>query len=235
VERRAIEQCLYPAASAGFKLTLRLFAKFEVSGRENVPAQGPLIVVSNHLSNLDPAIVASLLVGKPGFLAKSELFKNPALRCLLKGYGAFPVDRGRADVRALNWAVHRLKAGGIVVVFPEGTRSRGAGLLKAHSGPVLLATMSGAPLLPVALTGSEPLQNLARVLMPRADMTATIGRPFTIDAGPGRIGREALERAASEMMWRIASMLPEAYRGHYKDGLPAVNDVTRDVQDSQRA
>jgi 1-acyl-sn-glycerol-3-phosphate acyltransferase len=222
-------QCLFPVCNAGFKTTLRLFAKFDVQGRENIPAKGPLIVVSSHLSNLDPAIVAAILPVKPGFLAKKELFRNPVMRFLLTGYGAFPVDRGKADLAALNWGAARLRSGGALVVFPEGTRSRGQGLLKAQQGPALLARMTGAPVVPVALTGSEKLQNLLKVLMPRADLKLVVGRPFRVKIGDVKAGREQLERTTLEMMVRIARMLPESRRGHYGGDMAIAFEATEDV------
>ena len=223
-------QWLFPTCDVVFKGTLRLFSKFDVQGRENVPRHGPLIIVSNHLSTLDPAIVAAAVGRKPGFLAKTELFKNPVMRFLMIGYGAFPVDRGKADLRALNWSVRRLKKGGAVIMFPEGTRSRGQGLLKAHQGASLLATMTGAPIIPVALTGSEPLQSLLKVLAPVARLDLKIGEPFAVRIQGPRATREELDRITLETMSRIARMLPPQYRGEYAGTVDTAFEATVGVK-----
>lgn len=222
-------QWLFPVCNAGFRVTLRLFARRRIEGRENVPGAGPFIVVSSHLSNIDPAIVASVLPRAPGFLAKKELFKNPLLAFFMYGYGAYPVDRGKADRRALNWVVRRLRKGGCVILFPEGTRSRGEGLLEGQQGAALIAAMTGAPLVPVALTGSEPLQNLLKVFAPRANLTVRIGRPFKVVAGGERATRDHLDRATLEMMSRIARMLPPEYRGLYADSVDIPFQATADI------
>jgi 1-acyl-sn-glycerol-3-phosphate acyltransferase len=222
-------QWLFPVCDAGFKAALRLFAKVRIEGRENVPRTGPLIVVSNHLSNIDPAIVAAAVDRTPGFLAKRELFRFPPLAVFLYGYGAFPVDRERTDLKALRWAVKRLHRGGVIVLFPERTRSRGRGLLKAQYGAPLLASMTGAPLLPVAITGSEPLQNYLKVFAPVSNLHIRIGRPFMVKAGE-KATREQLEKATVEMMSRIARMLPPEYRGHYADRADIPHVSTEDVE-----
>ncbi len=225
-------QWLFQVCNFLFKKTLCIFARPDISGRENFPRKGPLIVVSNHLSTVDPAIVAAVVPRIPGFLAKKELFRNRAVRILMTSYGAFPVDRGKADMRAINWAVRRLRAGGCIILFPEGTRSRGHGLLEAQQGAALLARLTGAPIVPVALTGSEPLQNLAQVVAPIAHLKVVIGKPFWIsDSGAGRGAkkRDLLERATLEMMVRIAQLLPESYRGHYAGSVGVTFDATTDV------
>ena len=200
-----------------------------MQGRDNMPASGPLIVISNHLSNLDPPIVSAVLKRRPNFLAKKELFSNPAFAWFLRSYGAFPVHRRGADLAALNWGVARLKAGEVLVVFPEGTRSRGEGLLKGQSGAALLAKLSGATVLPMAITGSEPLQNMLRVFCPAARIRVVVGRPFTVKAPEGKPERDRLEKTTREMMARIASLLPESHRGAYASDVGMTYEVTEEA------
>ncbi len=226
-------QWLFGACNTGFKCSMKVWSRTKVEGRENIPASGPLIVASNHLSTIDPAIVASVLPMPPVFMGKKELFKNPITRTLLLGYGAYPVDRNAGDMRALSWAIHRLREGRTLVLFPEGTRSRGQGLLKAQVGAALLATGTGSAILPVALTGSEPLQNLAKVFAPRARMTIKVGKPFRILVDGGRPDREQLEKATTEIMARIAHMLPAKYRGVYADVADMPYEITGDTRPSE--
>ncbi len=221
-------QWAYPFCYWLFKVNLRIFAKVKIEGRENMPPEGPLIVVCNHLSNVDPAIAGVAMRRRPGFLAKSDLFKFPPLAFFLYGYGAFPIERGKADTRALKWAARRIEKGGAVVLFPEGTRSRGQGLLKAQPGVALLASMTRAPVVPIAITGSEPLQNYLKVFAPVSKLHIRIGKPFTLKTG-GKASREQLDRFTVEAMSRLARLLPPEYRGEYADTMDMPLEVTSDT------
>lgn len=215
-------QWLFPPCNFGFKTTLKWFADYKIEGQENIPTSGPVLVVSNHLSNLDPAIVAAALPRPPVFLAKKELFKYSVGAFLMRGYGAYPVDRQGGDVGALNWIIRQLSIERrIVIVFPEGTRSRTGGLLRGQPGLALLAISTGAPVVPVALTGSEPLQNTLKVLKPTATIRLKIGRPFVVRDTSQRPSRETASALTTEIMVRISRMLPEDKRGEYS----AMNDL----------
>jgi len=211
-------QWLFPFCNAGFKTTLKLFSDFKIEGQENIPATGPLLVASNHLSNLDPAIVAAALPKPPVFMAKKELFKYWPGAVLMRGYGAFPVDRNRADVRALNWITRQLLSEHrTAIVFPEGTRSKAGGLLKAQQGLAMIAMSTGVPMIPFALTGSENLQNPLKVFKPTATLRLKIGKPFVAAGSEGRSSRRKMADLTTEIMVRIAKMLPEGQRGEYSE------------------
>jgi 1-acyl-sn-glycerol-3-phosphate acyltransferase len=213
-----VAQWLFPACNAGFKTTLKWFSDFKIEGQENIPDSGPLLVASNHLSNLDPAIVAAALPRPPVFLAKKELFKYPVASTLMRGYGAFPVDRRRADLRALNWITRQLLSNHrIAIVFPEGTRSKVGGLLKGQPGLAHIATSTGVPIVPFALTGSENLQNPLKVFKPTATLRLKIGKPFVTSAFTGSASRTKAAEVTKEIMVRIARMLPEGQRGAYSE------------------
>lgn len=215
-------QWLFPPCNFGFKTTLKWFADYKIEGQENIPKSGPVLVVSNHLSNLDPAIVAAALPRPPVFLAKKELFKYSVGAFLMRGYGAYPVDRRGGDVGAMNWIIRQLSIEHkMVIVFPEGTRSRTGGLLRGQPGLALLAISTGAPVVPVALTGSEPLQNTLKVLKPTATIRLKIGRPFVVRDTSQRPSRETASALTTEIMVRISRMLPEDKRGEYS----AMNDL----------
>ncbi|HIF73053.1 MAG TPA: 1-acyl-sn-glycerol-3-phosphate acyltransferase [Dehalococcoidia bacterium] len=211
-------QWLFPFCNRGFKTTLKLFSDYKVEGRENIPESGPMLVASNHLSNLDPAIVAAALPGPPVFLAKKELFKFRLGAVLMRAYGAYPVDRKRADLRALNWITDQLLIEHrIAMVFPEGTRSRTGGLLRGQPGLAHLAISTGVPVVPIALTGSENLQNVLKVVKPTAILRLKIGKPFVVTESDMRLSRRRATDVTREIMVRIAKMLPEAKRGEYSD------------------
>src|SRR5690606_20813788 len=142
---------------------MRLLFWFRVYGRENVPADGPVVVCANHLSWWDPFAVG---VGVPRilyFMAKVEAFSYPIIGPLLPKVGAFPVHRGTADRQALSTALNKLAEGKAVAMFIEGTRSRTGELLPAYPGAAWLATRQRAPILPVAIKGQWRLFRPVRV------------------------------------------------------------------------
>ena len=211
-------QWLFPALNFGFKTTLKLFSDFEIEGKENIPKSGPLLVASNHISNLDPAIVAAALPRPPVFMAKKELFKYGFGSVFMKGYGAFPVDRHRADVRALNWITRMLLSEHrISIVFPEGTRNKQGILMRGQPGLAHIAMSTGVPVIPFALTGSENLQNPIKVFKPTATLRLKIGKPFIASRVEGSAARRKAAAVTTETMVRIARMLPEDKRGAYTD------------------
>ena len=141
---------------AGFKGLTRLLCRIDGAQLARVPDQGPLIIVTNHINLLEIPIVYTHLQPRPvtGFVAAYR-WKNPWLRWLLTVCGAIRLRRGEADIAAMRKALEMLKAGHIIVIAPEGTRSGHGRLQKAHPGAVLLALRSGAPLLPLVFYGGE--------------------------------------------------------------------------------
>lgn len=134
-------------------LTSTLFA-VRVKGEANVPASGPLVVAANHRSYLDPPLLGTWFPRTVQFMAKKELFSIPVLGWLIRQWHAFPVDRERGDIGAFRAALHILRDGGVVGIFPEGTRNL-AGEAKARGGAVLLAASAGCPVVPVALVNTQ--------------------------------------------------------------------------------
>ena len=206
-----------------------MFADIKVKHRERLAVGGPVIYVCNHLANLDPPIVASLLPRRSLFLAKRELFSNPLFTFLLKGWGAFPVSRYSADLHALRWVRTMLEDGRAVVMFPEGTRSRNMeGLKKGHVGTALVAAQTGATIVPIGFYGTDKLQNILKVFMPIAKIRMSVGEPFRIDQDVS--GRSELERATEELMTRLAMQLPAERRGKFADNVPSDFELTSVVE-----
>jgi 1-acyl-sn-glycerol-3-phosphate acyltransferase len=152
------------------------------------------------------------------FLAKDSLFVGgPFVRWFLGSYGAFPVNREGADVRAYRWALNLLNNDGAIVVFPEGTRSRNAQMQKAKPGVVGLVRSTKASILPVAITGTERIGTWLRVVNPTGRIRVRIGEVFSLPDIEGRLNKEVQESLNTMIMHRVAELLPEEYRGEYSD------------------
>lgn len=221
-------QWLYPICNNAYRGTLAMFANVEVPGRERIPRSGPLIVVCNHISNLDPPTVATILPRPPIALAKRELFGNRFLSFLLRAWGAHPVTRNSADVGALSFMRKVLEADRTVMMFPEGTRSRGnVGIRRGQLGAALLASWTGAPVLPIGIHGTERMQIVLRTVVPTGKIVMSIGQPFTVHSNPR--DRDELREATHEIMRRIANQLPMDFRGIYTDSDTAEFKLTTAV------
>ena len=204
------------------------FANWEVKGRENVPGKGPVLIVCNHLHIADPPIVAASIKLKSVIMAKEELWHNIWSRYWVKNFGAFPVRRGGIDREAIRQAENWLCQGVSLIMFPEGTRSSTAQLQPAFPGAALIAARLGAPVLPVAITGTDKLNNLLRCLRHRARITVTIGQPFNPPSADGKLTRDLRNRLMNEIMGKIAALLPPEYRGVYAGGVYAGGKNARD-------
>lgn len=206
---------LYHTGVAMARVAFRVFGRFEVRGVEAVPPRGPLIVVANHLSNADPPVVVAAVPRRLFIMGKRGLFANRLVAKILKDIGVYPLDRDGKDAPALRWALKLLERDQALLLFPEGTRSRDARMHKAHNGVAYVALRSQAPILPVAIAGSEHIHSLLRVPFPLCRMRVWIGQPFTLPHIQGAVSHEVLEGLTEMIMLRIAAMLPESYRGFY--------------------
>jgi 1-acyl-sn-glycerol-3-phosphate acyltransferase len=185
-----------------------LFTRASVSGVEQVPRTGGLLIVSNHASNADPVVLMAVVPRPLAFMTKVELFENWASRTILQSWrGAFPVQRGGVDIRAVRDALALIHAGAAVVIFPEGTR-RPEGLDRPHRGIGYLAARAACPVLPVALVGTDAINGLWD-LRTRPSFEVHFGTPFQVPAG------DADDAAADRIMRAVAALLPPERRGAY--------------------
>jgi 1-acyl-sn-glycerol-3-phosphate acyltransferase len=191
------------------------FAWWEVRGRENTPAQGPVLIVCNHLHVADPPIVAASIKLKCVLMAKEQLFQHGWSRFWVKNFGSFPVRRGGIDREAIRQAEEWLKKGVSVIMFPEGSRSQNAQIQPALPGAALIAFRMGVPILPVGIAGTNKLRHLAWCLWHRPRITVTIGQPFSLPMKDGKATREQRNELMTDIMKRVAALLPKKYRGVY--------------------
>ena len=204
-------------------ILLPLLTRRRVRGRDNIPGQGALIITANHLNSIDPPLVASVLGRRAAFMAKEELFRPRIAGCIMGGLGAFPTSKGQPDRVALRKAMQWLADGRALVIFPEGMRSKSRQLKPAFPGAALVAQRSGAPIVPIGISGTEKIKGLGWLLH-RPTLTVNIGRPFTLPAVDGRMTKEELAGLTDEIMGRIAELLPEEYRGDYARSKVAVHE-----------
>jgi 1-acyl-sn-glycerol-3-phosphate acyltransferase len=196
------------------RFCLTLFARWRVEGKEAVLPQGPLLVVSNHLSNADPPVLMASLSRRLNILAKRELFHFKPASLLLYSIGAFPVNPSK-DVAAIRWAMDSLNHDRALLAFPEGSRSPNARLQQGKPGVGYLALHTQAPILPVAITGTEKIPGYWRVAFPFCSINVSIGQPFTLPAIDGKLTSQLLQHLTDMIMQRIADLLPPEYRGYY--------------------
>jgi 1-acyl-sn-glycerol-3-phosphate acyltransferase len=195
-------------------IMMGIFGRIEVAGRENVPPFGPLIVAPNHLSNADPPLVSTVFDRPVWFMGKRSLFSNPVTSYFLRGFHVYPVKRDGRDVDAVHWSMDMLERDQVMVVFPEGTRSPGT-LMEGTDGATYLALKSHAPLLPVAITGTQHIRGFLRIAFPFCKIKVVIGQPYTLPGVEGALSKEVLHSLTRDLMQRIAVLLPPEYRGVY--------------------
>ncbi len=196
------------------RFCFRAFGRLEVSGVECVPQYGPLIVVSNHLSLNDPPLLVAAIPRPLFFIGKKELFGSSISRFLMRAFHVSRFDRSAAGIDAMRVLMQNLERDRAVVIFPEGARSPDHTMQKAMLGVVYLALKSQAPILPVALTGTEKFP-LWRIPFPFRRMTASIGPPFTLPVIEGKPSKAVMSSMLDMVMGRIADQLPPEYRGVY--------------------
>lgn len=193
---------------------LLLGSKFHLNGTRNVPRSGPLLMVSNHVGAVDPAIIGAWAPRPVWFMAKAELFQGK-WAWLMRAYHAFPVIRHSPDRTALRRAFQLLKQGSTVVLFPEGHRSEEAALLRAEPGAGFIARRSQAPLLPIAITGTQNVLGRHHILPRRAAVEMTFGQPFALPERNRDGSPMDHQQSADYLMAKIAQLLPLENQGAY--------------------
>lgn len=197
---------LYWVIRKVFRAIYRVCFRWRVQGLENIPSDQPFIICANHFSWWDPPLIACLVSHKPvRFMAKDELFRLPVVGLVLRRVYAFPVRRGRADKTAIRTALDTLRNGGILGLFPEGTRNRTGELLPPQPGIALIALKSESIVLPVAIVGPYRLFRRVRV---------KIGEPLPLTEGDGQLVRAGqLEQTAGQIMAEIRRLYRDLAHG----------------------
>lgn len=192
-----------------------LLCRQDIADLNQVPMRGPLILVANHVNILEiPILRANLHPRDVIGLTKAENYDNPLFNFLFNAWGGIPIERGVVDRAALQACLDALAAGKILAFAPEGTRSGDGRLQPGKPGIVALAARSGAPLLPVVYWGGEEFwQHIRRLRRP--PFHVRVGRPFCVETHGEALSRDVRQRITDEVMFKLAELLPEKYRGAY--------------------
>ncbi len=201
------------------RFLLRILTRVEVHGKENIPTSGNFVIAANHLGLVD-AFLPFYIVDNNNLvvLVGEKWGKMGIMRWLGRQLNFIFVDRFNPDVKAIREVISRMKGGEVLVITPEGTRSKVGHLIEGKAGVSYLAAKMGFPIVPVAISGSfDPLffGQLKRLKRPR--LTVRIGPQFSLAPIPAGDRDDALRRHTEEIMCRIASMLPPEQRGFYAD------------------
>jgi 1-acyl-sn-glycerol-3-phosphate acyltransferase len=195
-----------------------LVGLFRVEGAGNVPRSGGLIVCGNHFATLDPPMVPAFLPRADSWsMAKSEYFRKRRMRWLFTAYQAFPVVRHTADRAALRKSFDLLKAGQVLIIYPEGTRVEAGVLSAPEPGAGFIAQKSGCPVLPVAVTGTRECMPKGTIWPRRVPVLIRFGKPFRVAQRRPDGERVSHEGASDAIMLAIAELLPPEKRGRYSD------------------
>jgi 1-acyl-sn-glycerol-3-phosphate acyltransferase len=193
---------VYSFAKAVCTIILNIFSRWKVEGLEQIPPDGPVILVCNHVSYWDPVLVGCAMPRKVRFMAKAELFSIPVFGKILKLLGAFPIKRGQSDRTALRTALRLLKENEVIGVFPEGTRSKTGKLIPFKSGVNMLAYKAQCPILPMAVINSR------KVLIGwRYPVRVVFGTPVNLISYDKRPSGEVLEELNEKIRQAVQDIL----------------------------
>jgi 1-acyl-sn-glycerol-3-phosphate acyltransferase len=216
---------LYTVAHGVIPPLARAVWRPAVEGLHHVPATGPVIVASNHLSFFDSVVIPVVVPRKVVFLAKSDYFtgtgvKGTLVRAWFEGLGMLPVDRDdtKAAIASLDTALEVLRRGEAFGIYPEGTRSRDGRLYRGRTGVAHLALTSGAPVVPVGLTGTENIQPVGTTFPRRAAVTVRFGKPLTFqDTYDGVPAGRARREVTDVIMNEIQKLSGQPFAGVYNE------------------
>jgi 1-acyl-sn-glycerol-3-phosphate acyltransferase len=204
-----------------------LLVRLDVDELRKIPRQGPLLLFTNHINIVEaPIIYTELQYIHPRYLtgfAKAEYWDSAEMAFLFRTWDVIPLHRDEADLSAIKEAVARIKDGQTFAMAPEGTRSHTGEMQRAHPGVAMLGYLSGAPIIPIANYGHENYKDDLKHLH-RTEFHVRVGPPFHLDSGGKRINNTVRQQMADEMMYILAAMLPEKYRGAYADLSQATTD-----------
>lgn len=224
----------YDLTKASVARALRLLCRPVITGLENLPQDGPVIIASNHLSFLDSVIISAFMPRRVKFIAKAEYVNSPGIKGKLmreafEFIDIIPVTRGQQSesVAALDPAVEHLKQGNVFGIYPEGTRSRDGYLYRGHSGVAYLAYVTGAPVVPVGLIGTQRLQPPGATMIRPAKFEMHVGEPIPTPESGGHQTGKLRKAHVKQIMTTIAGLSGQPRKDVYNVSPSAQRDAGR--------
>jgi 1-acyl-sn-glycerol-3-phosphate acyltransferase len=216
---------LIRALGLAARIGTQMFTRVRFEGAlDAIPTEGPVILAANHVSNVDGVLLGGWLIPRlprrVQWLGKREMFDVPIMGRVVRDYGVHPVERSGADIEGFRTAQRILDAGQVLLLFPEGTRSRDGSLQKPRDGLAVLALRTGATVVPIGISDTDRVWKRGQKLprpWPGGHVTVRIGTPFRVadELPPDLDRKQAKSKATDLIMRRIAALLPERQRGPY--------------------
>jgi 1-acyl-sn-glycerol-3-phosphate acyltransferase len=207
------------------RIGTQMFTRVRFEGAlDAIPSEGPVILAANHVSNVDGVLLGGWVIPRLSrqvqWLGKREMFDVPIMGQVVRRYGVHPVERSGADLEAFRLAERILDQGQVLLLFPEGTRSRDGALQRPRDGLAMLALRTGATIVPIGVADTDKVWRRGQKLprpRPGGHVTVRVGEPFKVaDELPAGLDRKAAKSQATDViMRRIAALLPERQRGPY--------------------
>ncbi len=205
--RLALSHLLYRLLRYGVVSPIfRLYFRGRVYGRDKMPMQGRVIVVSNHASDFDPPFVGAHMLRPVAFMAKEELFQVPGLGALISALGAYPVKRGTGDRAAIRAALNRIEEGWVTGIFLDGTRRADARIHDPKIGAALIAAKTQAPLLPVSLWGTDQITPTGTKFPRPVPVTIRVGDLIPPPPAGDRAAMEAVTQQCTDAIHALLDL-----------------------------
>ena len=198
------------------RFVINLIARVELQGFENIPTEGGFVIATNHLGRLDVALLYYVLDGDFIITIAEKYERHWLFGPIGNAMHGIWLDRFNADIGAIREVLIRMKAGGILVIAPEGTRSKTETMAEGKPGVAYLALKAGLPIIPVGLTGTEDRLVVERLKhFKKSEIKIIVGKPFNLPPIQRKDRDATLRQYTDEIMCRIGVLLPEQYRGVY--------------------
>ncbi len=190
-------------------LAIKLLFRFTVKGIDNIPSKPPYLIAANHVSYLDPIVVGCAFPHKVRFMAKKELFTHKLSSWFLKQLGVFPVNREGLDISSVKQSIQILKNGGVLGIFPEGTRSRDGKFKGVNKGVIGIAIKGRVPIVPVGIKGTYEAWPPGRKFLKPHKVIVNIGEPIDFLEIFGQDGKIDYEKGAEILTSKIKELLKD--------------------------
>ncbi len=203
---------IYLVCAGLVRVLSRVFFRPSVTGAQNIPLEGPVLIAPVHRSNVDFAFTLFISKRKVFFMAKDSLFRVPLLGPLITRLGAFPIHRGTADRESMSLSEEVLRQGHALVLFPEGTRKEGRSVSTLHDGAMFVASRTNATIIPVGIGGSDRAMPLGAKFPRPAKIRIVVGTAIDPPMSEGRVARSVISAKSEELRAALEAVYAESLK-----------------------